>query len=333
MSKQSKRANHTRAAKAGGRTGRSNSRRGLMAPSKARQRAPVPLVPAEEKEPADLLREHVREAQNHYERAKTGAARSAAHMYIIWHQTDGPAALTQGRDWLDGEIGAINDAVDEHNKHEKWLRDRVDRYKAGTLPSNDPAKATNISAADREAAQKELETLVRLSNAAWNERKKRKIEAREKAIPFARVIKLALQSDPHKSIISRFAVVLEWIDEQPALNRCTDASAIQNAIQNAGGFEAVLNIQRLKRKPKKARAKGQGQGQPDAQSAGAVQPSSFPTAIRYAPQVAELPTGRFKLFAEVREGKLVVLGVGHLTKNELVKISEATKAASEMVKQ
>ena len=139
--------------------------------------------------------------------SKAQAAEAAAHAYLLWRCTLAPGAHESMRNSLEGMIAKRN------------------------------AEIKNANAG--------LEALA-LTTMERRERHRLAIEESSKANPFTRFCKFVFGFDrrSHASLVSRYSKVLLWVDDKMHSKVIGSAQEIADEIEAAGGFEAVLMIQR-----------------------------------------------------------------------------------------
>lgn len=188
-------------------------------------------------------------ARDSFALSKDSASKAAAHVYLVWLDTQSQSAPEHMRKWLLGEIETRNSEIDAHNELEATQRDRAKRLKASDLKKTDALNVAPKTDADREEQAKDranLEALGKLEDKDWAARRKVRIERRDDASKFAEIVKFVLRFDRRAdaSVTSRYATVLEWIAAKFENEVPNDADEIVEAIKAAGGFEDVLHAQR-----------------------------------------------------------------------------------------
>ena len=273
--------------------------------SNARTAAPVSL---------GTIQHEVDQARTSFKLSKDSAAAAAAHAYMVWLDTQSPSATPLMRAEIAKQIAALNEAIDKHNAEEAKLKDRVKRYANNTLKKTDAAAIEPTTDAERkevEAERATLAALTSLSDEDWQARRKVRIERRNDASLFAEIVKYVLGFDRRAdaSVTSRYATVLEWIDENfdDATMQC--AADIVTAIKAAGGFEKVLDDQRKKDKPSDEEAAEDRacQAEAIAQEAKAALAVAAPKAA-FNMDVTHAPDGIVTLLARYVDGVVEIIG-------------------------
>ena len=195
---------------------------------------------------SDLVLEQMDQARAGYTLAKDGAAKAAAHAYMVWLNTLSGQALSDIKKWFEGEIATENAKITKHNAEEAILKDRVRRLKNGTLRKDDPLREEPKNKAERdqqEADRAERKTLFDLDDKAWAKRKQIGIElGNDLMLSFAAVVRFTFQlkGTNEASVVSRYASVLAWVDDHFEGTVPADANEVVDAIKAVGGFEAAL---------------------------------------------------------------------------------------------
>ena len=195
---------------------------------------------------SDLVLDQMDQARAGYTLAKDGAAKAAAHAYMVWLNTLSGQALSDIKKWFEGEIATENAKITKHNAEEAILKDRVRRLKNGTLRKDDPLREEPKNKAERdqqEADRAERKTLFDLDDKAWAKRKQIGIElGNDLMLSFAAVVRFTFQlkGTNEASVVSRYASVLAWVDDHFEGTVPADANEVVDAIKAVGGFEAAL---------------------------------------------------------------------------------------------
>jgi hypothetical protein len=179
-------------------------------------------------------------------RSKESAMEAAAHCYMIWLGTREGAA----GNWLRDAIAAKNDAIDKHNKGEKERYDEAKDYLAGKLKADHIAvKKTKGDAEKKRQEEKiaEFTTLSKMSEKERQRRRKMRIEGRAGASPFTEIVKyvFGFENFSDATLVSRYALALDWIDMAFFKSHPADYAEIVTTMRDAGGFEQVIEAQRL----------------------------------------------------------------------------------------
>ena len=156
----------------------------------------------------------VQSARDAYSLSKSNAAYAAAHSYMLWREIE---KSSEANAWFENAIKKRNDEIDAYNKEREEGKSR-ENIREG------------LNACDK---------LV-------------KISSREGASKFTLLVKYALDFVVPKqaSNVSRYTLVLEWIDRHFATINVVDVSDIVSSINSVGGFEHVVLQQRGIAKPK-----------------------------------------------------------------------------------
>ena len=205
-------------------------------------------TPSSQPVTSDLVLDQMDQARAGYVLAKDGAAKAAAHAYMVWLNTLSGQATSVLKAWFEAEITAENAKITKHNAEETILKDRVRRLKNGTLKKDDPLNKETKDEAElkQQAAEKvKLKKLEELNDKAWDKRKQIVIAlGNDPMLSFAAVVRFTFQlkGTTEASVVSRYASVLAWVDKHfvrigtsPA-----DATEVADVIKAAGGFEAAL---------------------------------------------------------------------------------------------
>ncbi len=269
------------------------------------------------------IQQEVTQARTAFTASKDSAAAAAAHAYMVWLDTMSPSATPLMREEIAKQIVALNDAIDKHNEAESELKKRVKRYDENKLKKNDPASFEGKTEAERkevEAERAKLAALTSLSDEDWPARRKVRIERRNDASLFTEIVKYVLGFDRRAdaSVTSRYATVLEWIDENfdDATMQC--AADIVTAIKTAGGFEKVLDDQRNKDKPSDEEAAEDRacQAEAIAQQAKDALATAAPKAA-FNMDVTHAPDGLVTLLARYTDGVVEIIGELPVNEKEL----------------
>ena len=159
----------------------------------------------------DELKALVREARAAFSLAKENASWAAAHTYMLWLKT---TASSDAASWFNEQVKARNAAITQDNK----------MLVADSLPAD---AVRGLAAGEK---------LV-------------KIAARAGTSNFTVVVKYALDFVHPKQAtnVSRYVLVLEWVHSAFENRVVADASVLVKAINDAGGFETVVRMQRAMR--------------------------------------------------------------------------------------
>jgi hypothetical protein len=261
----------------------------------------------------DIICDNIKQAKTSFVLSKDAAGEAAARAYLVWFDTMSANAHVDMIKWMDDEIAKRNPAIDAHNKEEKDLKEKSNKFVNGKLAEDNWLNGTPETKAERDelAAEKaRLTSLHALSKDEWAARRKVKVEAREGASKFTKLVKFVFDFEyaSDSSVTSRYATVLEWVDAKFGGEIVEDASQITDTIKAAGGFEAVLNLQRGN-KPEDDTAAADRKAIADAiakQAKAAVQnadaKATFAMDVKNAPEGIVLVLGRYV------DGKVEVVG-------------------------
>lgn len=183
----------------------------------------------------DTVLADVAAARDNFNRSNQSAAMAAANVYLVWLDAFAPSARSDMRSWSEREIASIDAGIAQHNDAEKDLKKRVAGFRDNKLPEAVDAN---------EAA--ELTKLSKLTDAEWEKRRKVKLAPTEdfgsKFLPAVKYA-LDLQFRSQSSLASRYAKVLEWVEDK-FKGAPEDVGQIAAAINDAGGFDTVVSIAR-----------------------------------------------------------------------------------------
>ena len=211
----------------------------------------IPNTRASQSITIDTIQANIDKAQQSFVLSKDSSIEAAAHVYIVYDETQSEHANPDAKDWMERQIEDRNTEIDEHNEKVASDRKRAKAFKAGTLSKDDLVNTQPANEANRKEIEEErarLTELAELTDEDWAARRKVRGGARKNTDDFTTIVKLVLNFDRRAdaSVTSRFATVLEWIHAHFNGVEIQDVSQIVTAIKDAGGFEAVLNEQRNK---------------------------------------------------------------------------------------
>jgi hypothetical protein len=211
----------------------------------------IPNTRASQSITIDTIQANIDKAQQSFVLSKDSSIEAAAHVYIVYDETQSEHANPDAKDWMERQIEDRNTEIDEHNEKVASDRKRAKAFKAGTLSKDDLVNTQPANEANRKEIEEErarLTELAELTDEDWAARRKVRVGARKNTDDFTTIVKLVLNFDRRAdaSVTSRFATVLEWIHAHFNGVEIQDVSQIVTAIKDAGGFEAVLNEQRNK---------------------------------------------------------------------------------------
>ena len=154
---------------------------------------------------ADAILKYIESANTEYQHAKTGAMKSAANAYLVWHFAESANAEPALQTWLNREIDAQNVKIETFNKGVDNDRRRAKDYANGKLNDEltDEKKAALVDAHKRKPND-------------WAALKQVKIGARNGASDYTRIVKFVFNfvKPDDASNTSRYAKVLEYIDQK-----------------------------------------------------------------------------------------------------------------------
>ena len=203
-------------------------------------------TPSSQTVTSDTVLDQIDHARAGYALAKDGAAKAAAHAYMVWLNTLSGQAPSVIKSWFEAEIEAENAKIVAHNAAETTLKKRVNGLKIGKLPKDDELnKATKDKAEikQQEAARAALQALFPLDDKAWAKRRQIGIElGNDPMSSFAAVVRFTFQlkGTTEASVVSRYASVLAWVEKHFESVVPADANEVVEAIKAVGGFEAAL---------------------------------------------------------------------------------------------
>lgn len=187
---------------------------------------------------ADDLLGLIKTAKKEYTNSKTSAMRSAANAFLVWYHGQSAEAVPAMRSWLDGEIDKANELIKLHNDGIEERRRKAKAYANGKMKETPSAKETAQYVAD-----------AALSSTAWAALKQVKIEGRDGASSFTRIVKFVFgfKKPSDASHVSRYAKALEFIElNKGELNGELTVDAIVELLKKVGGFEAAVEKMRGK---------------------------------------------------------------------------------------
>ena len=195
------------------------------------------------------FRKIMSEAKLSHQRSRDGAMEAAASAFMLWLATLGPSAKKSSGEWLEKEIQSANEKIAAHNQEIIDLRKRAKAFHNGKLPDDDPLNEEPRDAQhaeDMEAVKTELRRVHQFSKQMWASRRLMKIEAKEGANGFTRLVKFVFEFDQskHSDLVARYALALEWIASKFSQEPPQDRDQVLAALKGAGGFEDVIHTQR-----------------------------------------------------------------------------------------
>lgn len=186
-------------------------------------------------------------AQSNLRATKDSAKKAAAHVYMVWLKTSSGLA----KNWLDKEISERNEKIDGDNVALKTLLERSDKFMKGEI--TDPEDRVNKKYTKDVDLKIQAEEIAQLKAHAAILPKDRpalyqmRCEAREGTSKFTKIIKFVFEITSKRELdcVNRYAHALEWIEKKFEGLPPKDVDEISDAIEKFGGFEAVVQHQRL----------------------------------------------------------------------------------------
>ena len=201
--------------------------------------------------PEDLYR-FIENARSSFQSYKQSAASAAANAYLLWRDTQASGATKEGSQWLQEEIRKRNEQIKKNNDQVKSEKKYVEEYRTGKLSKDELVNQTGKTKEDKEeiaAEKKRLDSLSKLDEKYWESLRLVPIERRDGASIFTEIVKYVFEFDRpnHASMVNRFCLGLEWIHTKFKNEVVDNIEAIVSAIEENGGFEVVIEDQRLVR--------------------------------------------------------------------------------------
>jgi hypothetical protein len=172
--------------------------------------------------------------------SKDSSIEAAAHVYIVYDETQSEHANPNAKDWMERQIEDRNTEIDEHNEKVASDRKRAKAFKAGTLSKDDLVNTQPANEANRKEIEEErarLTELAELTDEDWAARRKVRVGARKNTDDFTTIVKLVLNFERRAdaSVTSRFATVLEWIHATSTVwkSRMSPKSSLQSKTRGA----------------------------------------------------------------------------------------------------
>ncbi len=182
---------------------------------------------------AEALAGFVKAAMDAYKNYRKTAMKSAAFCYMVWWHSGSERAHDQQRAWLKQQIADRNAEIDRDNSELDARKNRVAAHKTGK------AVLTGNELADHKA-------YLDYSEAQWTAATRLKVAARDGASEFTEIVKFVFDFDrtSDASNISRYSTVLEYIKARHDQLDDVTPDAVVQLLEDAGGFEAALEIAR-----------------------------------------------------------------------------------------
>ena len=198
---------------------------------------------------AEDLQNHIRLANEGYSLSKSGTNHAVAHCKIIWLGTRSENAAKDQKAMATKAINAENAKIDVHNTAVDLLRSETKKYHADKLDKDHWTKSEPKTDADKKAIAARIaqyEAHRNFTADQWSAMKLMPIDAKASASEFTEIVKwvLGLTSPDHRSIISRYAMVLSWLQTALKDTPIHSVDDIIAVLENAGGFEKALLEQR-----------------------------------------------------------------------------------------
>lgn len=197
----------------------------------------------------DDLNRFIDNARSSFAAYKQNASAAAANAYLLWCDTQAFSATKEGKEWIKKEIEARNEAIKKNNEDVKKEKKYVVDYKDGKLSPDELVNQTGKTKEQKDEIaeeKKRLDALVKKDDKYWESLKLVPIERREGASEFTEIVKFVFEFDKstHAAMVSRFCLVLAWIHARFKGKQIEEVNEIVTAIENAGGFEIVMEEQR-----------------------------------------------------------------------------------------
>jgi hypothetical protein len=178
---------------------------------------------------------------------KDSAKKAAAYVYMVHLRTSSGHA----KKWLADKISDRNKDIDQKNADLKALSERAKNFMDGKITNaEDLVNLKPKDAADKKLQDEEIAKLkfhAALGDKERSAMKLMRVEAREGTSPFTEIIKYVFDITSKRELdaVNRYAHALEWIKSKFTDSDPADIDEICAAIDSFGGFEAVVQHQRL----------------------------------------------------------------------------------------
>jgi hypothetical protein len=155
------------------------------------------------------------------------------------------------KNWLDDEIIKRNEVIDTANRDLTALFERSKKFVEGKITNaDDIVNKEPKNAAEKHEKEEEISRLQHHAGLSDKERsalRQMRCEAREGTSKFTTIVKFVFNITSKRELdcVNRYAHALEWIDREFAENKASDVDEIADAIEKFGGFETVVQHQRL----------------------------------------------------------------------------------------
>ena len=266
----------------------------------------------------EVMERRVETARDCYNRQRVAAAEAVAETFLLYKETlSGP-----GKKWFDDEIEKFNNAVQAKNDELKSEQDRAKNFIDGKLAENDHL---NLAAANEEEAKahekerEELRIVHKRSTAERTELKLLSATKREDSSQFMPIVRYVFNFNAysHKAMVSRYCLVLEWIDSQFSGKANVDVEMIVQAITAIGGFDNVVDIQReVGKTTTEAQKDAEIIRDAIAKQAKSIAREQDPIAMIEL-QAKQIKDGFVLLLGRVSDRGVAILGEAEATDNEI----------------
>ncbi len=198
---------------------------------------------------ADDLQNHIKQAHEGYSLAKSGTNNAVAHCMIIWVGTRSEHAPKDQKAMATKAINAENAKIDAHNAVIELLRSETKKYFADKLDKDHWTRLDPKTDAEKKvisARIAEYEAHRNFTADQWSAIKLMPIDAKASASEFTEMVKwvLNLTKPEHSSVISRYAMVMTWLQNALKDTPIHGIGDIITALEHVGGFEKALIEQR-----------------------------------------------------------------------------------------
>ena len=197
----------------------------------------------------DQVKDHIERARDGYVLSKSGTCKAVSHTFLIWLTTRAKSASSTQKAMSTKMINVRNADIEAHNAVIELLKKETKAYKADKLSEDHWTKIkTEVPAELAKIAARigEYEKHLHMTNDQWNALKLLTIDVKTNASAFTEVVKWVLDfTNPNQSsLISRYATVLEYLARVLEDENIIDVEQIMKALDDAGGFEQALLLQR-----------------------------------------------------------------------------------------
>src|ERR1039457_5596370 len=97
----------------------------------------IPNTRASQSITIDRIQTNIDKAKQSFVLSKDSSIEAAAHVYIVWDDTQSEHADTYSKAWMEKQIEDHNIEIDQHNKKVESDKKRAKAFKAGTLSMDD----------------------------------------------------------------------------------------------------------------------------------------------------------------------------------------------------